>query len=93
MNNLNLEQLIALMVAVSGVVVAFGKHIMPILMAYFGFKDKETKTAERVFKLETNHIAHIQEDLSEIKKTIREIEKEIDLQGNRITRLEVKIEK
>ena len=91
--NLNTEQLIAVMVAINGLMMAFGKHIMPIIMAWFGFKDKETKTAEKVLKLETNHIAHIQEDVKNIRLDIEKVSDEIIKQGNRITRLETKLEK
>jgi len=100
MIEVDFKSLIALIVAVSGVVVAVGKHIMPVIMAWIGFKDKETKTADIVeqlkaqtLKLETNHIAHVQEDIKEIQRTLSKIEEKIEGHGNRLVRIETKLEK
>lgn len=97
MENLTTENLIALVggisAAITAVMMAFGKHVMPVLMSWFGVKDQEMKNTEKIFKLETNHLVHIQADIDEIKRDVRGFSEKLDTVGNRVTRLETKLEK
>ena len=96
-HTLSTEQLVLLITTISGVIVAFGKHVVPIIMAWFGLKDKETKIIDQlrsnIIKLETNHLAHIQADIEEINKKIDIMSQEQIAQGKKVARLEAIIEK
>lgn len=97
MDNLTTENLIAVIggvsAAITAVMMAFGKHVMPLLMSWFGYKDRELKNSEKIFKLETNHLVHIQADINEIKTDLHELKKSHNEMGNRVVRLETKLEK
>lgn len=58
------------------------------LLDRFVFSKGSPSLREKVYKLETNHIAHLQSDIVEIKDAIKGIQGEQIVQGNRITRLE-----
>lgn len=46
---------------------------------------------DRLHTLETNHIVHLEQDINQIKTDLKDVKKEQELQGNRITRVETKI--
>lgn len=97
MENLTTENLIALVggisAAITAVMMAFGKHVMPIVATWLGYKDREAKNSDKILKLETNHLVHIQADIDEIKKDVKGFSEKVDIIGNRVTRLETKLEK
>lgn len=55
---------------------AFGKYILPTIVAWFGYKDKKERKVEelraQVFKLETNHMVHFNADLLRIEGNMDE---------------------
>lgn len=97
MENITAENLIAIIgtvsAAITAIMMAIGKHVMPTVMEMFGYKDQEKKNTEKIFKLETNHLVHIQDDINEIKSDVHEIKKNLNIIDNRVVRLETKLEK
>ena len=92
---LNTPQLITVITAISGLMVIFGKHIVPVIMAWFGVMDKENKKIEFMMSklelLETNHLVHFQSDLNEVKNKLDKIDEKVDKMDNRLSIVETKI--
>lgn len=63
------------------------KFVLPVITeALTGKKSRTEVIGDRVLKIETNHLVHIEQDIREIKN--EQVE-----QGNRITRIETLLEK
>ncbi len=67
---LTVEQIIPICGAITAMMMAFGRYVMPVIIRWFGFKAREDEMKDRVYKLETNHIVHIQADVDRIESTM-----------------------
>jgi hypothetical protein len=73
-------------------IVGFLLMIVWKLLDTFVFKQSNLEDIdERLLTLENNHIVHIEGDLTEIKKDLKDVRNELIKQGNRISILETKI--
>ena len=65
---MDVAKLITLCASVTGAMMAFGRYVLPALSRMLGFVDKYTELQAKVVKLETNHLAHVIDDIKDIKK-------------------------
>lgn len=75
------QEVIAQLVGTFGLLV----YIVYQLLDRFLFKKP---VDGRLFKLETNHIPHLEADIREIKETLRRLEDRSDKHNSRLVRLE-----
>lgn len=85
-------EIIGICTAIGTVMMTFGRYVMPAILTFLGLRDKEMKKSDaledRILLLETNHIAHLKEDITDIKAEQYRQREIMVIMGNKITRLE-----
>lgn len=65
---LSTEQIIGLCTAVTGLTMAIGRYVFPFIIRLLGFRMREDELKDKVFTLETNHLAHLKADIERMEK-------------------------
>ena len=95
----NAGGVVGILLALSWLVIVISKYLVPLFkkksdkldLSQMGLAEAVQQLHQQQVKLETNHIAHIEEDIARIRKNISMIETEQQSQGRDIARIDERV--